>query len=109
MTYTKEDKLTLLKALREAKGLVSYACDSVGIDRSTHYDWMKEDMEYAKEVTSIRELVIDFAEKSLFKQIENGETASTIFLLKTVGSSRGYREKQEHLHHIHEDSVDKLK
>ena len=40
-------------------------------------------------------IVLDFAESQLHKQILDGSTTATIFLLKTKGKSRGYIERQE--------------
>ena len=38
---------------------------------------------------------LDFAESQLHKQINDGSTTATIFLLKTKGKDRGYVEKQQ--------------
>lgn len=57
---------------------------------------MNEDPEYKKAVLDIGERVLDFAESELFKQIREGSTTATIFLLKTKGKKRGYIERQEY-------------
>ena len=38
-------------------------------------------------------IVLDFAESQLHKQIKDGNPSSTIFYLKTKGKNRGYYEK----------------
>jgi len=76
-------------------GIVTTACNAVGIGRTTHYQWMKDDPQYAKEVKDIENRTLDFAESHLHKLIKEGNPAATIFFLKTKGKSRGYVERQE--------------
>jgi len=91
----KTKKEAMIQALEKTLGVVTPACELVGISRQTHYDWLKDDEEYAVAVKSLEDLAIDFAESSLHQQIKDGQTASTIFYLKTKGKKRGYIEKQE--------------
>jgi hypothetical protein len=93
MTHKK--KQAMLVALEQSLGVVTPACKSVDIARETHYRWLKEDEEYAEAVKQLDDVAIDFAESQLHKQIKSGQTASTIFYLKTKGKKRGYIEKQE--------------
>ena len=106
-------KKAMIDALKKSLGIVTKACESVGIDRQTHYNWLESDPEYKKEVESISEMAIDFAESKLFEKIngvqigktdKDGELivydqppsdAAVIFYLKTKGKKRGYIEKQE--------------
>ena len=59
------------------------------------YAWRKEDPEFEASLQSVTEIVLDFAESALHKQINSGNPASTIFFLKTRGKERGYTEKME--------------
>lgn len=106
-------KNAMLKALESTLGVVTSACEVVGIDRRTHYRWMNEDEDYKAKVESLTDLAIDFAESKLFELIEgahrevstpDGEvisikdapnTSATIFYLKTRGKKRGYVERTE--------------
>lgn len=88
-------KREMLEALERSLGVVTTACKSVGVGRSTHYRWMREDDEYKQSVLDLRNVAIDFAESHLHKLIEQGSAAATIFLLKTIGQERGYVEKQK--------------
>jgi len=90
---TKKD--AMLEALEKSLGIVSTAAKMVGIDRSTHYAWLKADEEYKKAVNSIQDGVLDFAESHLYKLVKEGNPAATIFFLKTKGKKRGYIERQE--------------
>jgi len=74
---------------------VSTACEKVGVDRKTHYNWLKDDPEYKEAVRAIEERTIDFAESHLHALIKDKNPAATIFFLKTKGKNRGYVERQE--------------
>ena len=106
-------KNSMLKALESTLGVVTSACEIVGIDRTTHYRWLQEDEDYKSKVESLSDLAVDFAESQLFELIKgahrevstpDGEviriqdapnTSATIFYLKTRGKKRGYVERTE--------------
>ena len=92
---TDTKKEAMLQALERSLGIVTTACNAVGINRSTHYDWMRKDPEYKQAVKSIEDRTLDFAESHLHKLIKEGNPAATIFFLKTKGKARGYVERQE--------------
>ena len=91
---TEHIKKQLIEALTKSLGVVTTACKSVGISRTTFYEYYKED-EFKAEVDSIENIALDFAESQLHKQIQEGNTTATIFYLKTKGKKRGYIEKSE--------------
>ena len=91
----KQYKKAILEALEKSLGVVTTACKQVGISRKTYYQYLKEDPEFSSEVRDIENVSLDFAESQLHKQIQNGSTAATIFLLKTKGKGRGFVERQE--------------
>jgi len=88
-------KKSMIEALEKSLGIVTTACKQIGIARQTHYDWLKQDEEYKDAVDSLQDMVLDFAESQLHKQIQQGEVTSTIFYLKTKGKKRGYVERSE--------------
>jgi hypothetical protein len=88
-------KESILKALENTLGVVTMACKSADIPRSTYYKWLKEDDEFAKAVKDIENIALDFGESQLHKQIGDGNTSATIFFLKTKGKKRGYIERNE--------------
>ena len=85
----------MLDALEKSLGVVTSACKTVGVGRTTHYLWMQEDKEYKAAVDELSDVAIDFAESQLHKQIKEGNSTATIFFLKTKGKKRGYIERQE--------------
>ena len=88
-------KKAMIEALEKSLGVVTTACKVVGINRSTHYDWLKADEEYKKSVESIKDMAVDYAESKLHQNIGSGDTTAIIFFLKTQGKHRGYIEKQQ--------------
>ena len=95
MTKSNINKKAMIDAMSKTLGIVTSACKAVGITRQTHYRWMKEDSEYKAQIEELDNVALDFAESSLHKQIKDGNTAATIFYLKTKGKRRGYVERQE--------------
>lgn len=95
MDKTEQHKNAMLDALEKSLGVVTTACKSVGIGRTTHYLWLEQDAEYRKAVDELQNMTLDFAESQLHKQIKEGNTTATIFYLKTKGKKRGYVERQE--------------
>jgi hypothetical protein len=92
-------KKAMIDALEKSLGVVTTACKNVGLARNQHYLWLKEDPEYAEAVRDLDDLVLDFAESQLHKQIKDGNHTSTIFFLKTRGKRRGYTEGESHVHY----------
>ncbi len=91
LQYKKE----LIKAMEICHGIVSDACLSVGVSRVTYYDYYKNDSEFKEAIDQVESTVLDYVEGKLFKLIEKGEVASTLFYLKTKGKKRGYVERTE--------------
>jgi hypothetical protein len=98
---TETHKKAMIVALEKSLGIVTTACKEVGISRPTHYNWMEVDNDYRNEVESIGDVALDFAESQLHKQIKGGNTAGTIFYLKTKGKKRGYVERTE----VHQETT----
>ena len=88
-------KKQMIEALEKSLGVVTTAVKNVGIHRSTFYNWYNTDEAFKKEVDSISDIAIDFAESQLHKQIQDGNSTSTIFYLKCKGKRRGYVERTE--------------
>ena len=88
-------KDALLTALENSLGVVTTACKSVEVGRSTFYKWLNEDEAFKKAVDDIENIALDEVESELFKQIKGGNTTATIFYLKTKGKKRGYTERNE--------------
>lgn len=104
-----------MAALEQYHGIVSVACTSISLSRSTFYNWVNTDPEFKAKVDEIQEVAIDFVESKLFEKIngvqvrkgvdnETGEDivydqppsdTAIIFYLKTKAKKRGYVERSE--------------
>ncbi len=102
-------KKAMLEALSKSLNIVTQAAKIAGIDRNTHYRWLRDDHEYAKSVKELDNMVLDFAESSLHKQIEDGNATSTIYLLNHKGKPRGYNTEIEQKPDTVEYNLSKLK
>jgi len=85
-------KKAMLNALKATYGVVSQAAEMVGINRSSHYDWIQDDPAYKKEFESLDSYAVDFVQSKLFEKINMGSTPEIIFFLKTRGRKHGYSE-----------------
>jgi len=103
-------KDAMIQALEKHLGVVTTACKTAGVTRTTHYRWLKEDEDYKNAAEDIENVSLDFAESQLLKQIKDGNTTATIFYLKTKGQKRGYIEKMrtEHSGNIKTTPIDKI-
>jgi len=76
-------------------GIVTKAAASAQIDRTTFYYWLNNDPEFKLAIENAKpdDYYLDFVEDALMKLIREGNTAATIFALKTKGKARGYIEQ----------------
>ena len=95
LTNLTGNKREFLEALKRCAGNVSEAMRQVHISRTTHYEWLNTDPEYAAAVDAIKESLIDRAESALQTLITEGNVPAVLFFLKTQGKKRGYVERTE--------------
>jgi terminase small subunit-like protein len=75
---------------------VTAACAQVGIARETHYQWVRQDPDYAEAVAEARQLGADWLEDVAIARATAGDKPSDvllIFLLKAARPEK-YRENQ---------------
>ncbi|MCC5805571.1 MAG: hypothetical protein JJU00_04500 [Opitutales bacterium] len=80
----------IAEALRANGGLIAPAADALRCARSTIHRRIAEKSALAEILEDAREETLDLAESALLRKIEEGDTASIIFFLKTRGRGRGY-------------------
>lgn len=95
LTNLTGNKREFLEALKRCAGNVSEAMRQVHISRTTHYEWLNTDPDYAAAVDAIKESLIDRAESALQTLISEGNVPAVLFFLKTQGKKRGYMERTE--------------
>lgn len=84
-----------LVAYEKSLGVLKPACEMTGMCRKTIWEWRKKYPEFDEACHECEEIAVDFVEARLYKQIQDGSEACTIFYLKTKGKKRGYVEKHE--------------
>ena len=88
-------KKAWVQAMEKNRGIVTQTAKAVGIHRSTYYEWRKQDPEFAERCDEVQNIALDFVEGKLLKRIQDEDTASILFYLKTKGKHRGYVERTE--------------
>jgi hypothetical protein len=88
-------KKKLLDALERSLGVVSPACNEVGISRDRFYTYYNEDETFRKRVDEIQNYQLDFVENQLFNKIREGSEKSILFYMRFKGKNRGYVDRQE--------------
>lgn len=91
----KELMADFLVALEKTLGVITPAAQMIGVKRSTIYRWREMYPEFDQACKDVTEVAVDYVETKLYKLIDGGAEASTIFYLKTKGKHRGYVEKQQ--------------
>lgn len=91
----KDRKDLLLLALQETKGIISVACNVIGIPTGTAYRWIREDTEFKDACKQVRqdylETLLDTAESVIEDCIVNTQDKQAAqWLLSKQGSARGY-------------------
>lgn len=93
---TDRKKKKFIEALRDGRGIITYACQKIGISRKTYYDWYQSDSEFKRLADEVNDATIDVVESKLLNAINEGNLTAIIFYLKTKGKKRGYIERTEH-------------
>lgn len=79
---TTRKKADFLAALGENMGIITMACVRCGIHRSTYYDWLQRDRDFAESIKKILRLQVGEVEDRLLKAIARDRIAAIIFYLK---------------------------
>jgi terminase small subunit-like protein len=74
---------------------VRQACEAVGINRQTHYNWLKSDPDYAEAFERAKDEAADRLEELARSRASAGSDTLLIFLLKGARPDV-YRERYEH-------------
>jgi hypothetical protein len=91
----KATKESLLKAIKQNRGIVTNICKSLDMARQSFYERLDNDIELQEALESAREEVLDLGESKLIELVQEGNAQAVFFMLKTIGKNRGYIEKQE--------------
>jgi len=85
----------VIEAIYKANGIMATTAKILGCSRQTVYNYIQRYKTVANAYNDASEIVLDFAENELLKQIQAGNITAIIYFLKTKGKHRGYVERQE--------------
>ena len=88
-------KKRIIAAMRKSFGNVSFACEQIGINRSTYYKYYNKDPTFREAIWEIEEEDLDYTESKLKQLIDEKEPSDIYFKLKCKGKKRGYIERND--------------
>lgn len=83
------------EAIRQARGLLSYAADALGVTRQALYLYVDAHPELHDVINEARERTLDLAENNILTKLDTGDYNASQFILSRLGRNRGYGEKVE--------------
>lgn len=100
-------KKLFLEKFKENAGSIYATCEQVGIVYNTYRKWRETDKEFDEACENIEMRTLDFVEKKLLSQINNGNITAIIFYL--INRSKGkWKNTQKIEHNVSEDTKDKI-
>jgi len=90
--WTKLSLEQVADALRKSAGIVSPACEALGIDRGTYYSYERKWPELLAIRAEAKERLLDLSETKLITAIQGGDVNAIKFHLKCHGKQRGWIE-----------------
>jgi len=92
LKYTSE---AIIEALKSVNGMVYLAARKLGCEPKTIYNRAKQVQEVQRAIEDSRGELVDIAEQKLRGAVLDREPWAVALVLKTLGKSRGYVERQE--------------
>jgi hypothetical protein len=86
---TKRKKAALIKAYIKDPAL-THICDKVGITRTTHYQWLKDDPAYAAEFERAKERAVESMEEEARRRAVAGVDEPVYYQGEVCGAIRKY-------------------
>jgi predicted transcriptional regulator len=92
MDKSGHQKDIILKALESSLGVVTTACKTADIPRSTFYKWLKDDEDFAKSVNDIELMAQDFIKSKYYECVKDKIPSVVLHAAKT---KLGWNEKHQ--------------
>ena len=91
-----DKKKEFIAVLEKTLGNITATASKVGIARSTVYNWINDDKDFAKAIKEIQEEnVVDYVESLMMKKIGEGESNMIMFFLNNKAKHRGYGQQRD--------------
>jgi hypothetical protein len=85
----------IVEAIKGTGGIVSIVARRLGCDWHTADKYCKRNETTIQAIEDEKESLLDLAESTIGKSIQDGDVQTSKWLLMTIGKKRGYSEKQE--------------
>lgn len=89
---SQQNKKLALEGMVRFRCIIYKACQYAGINRTTFYDYYRDDQDFKAAIDELSEAQIDEMEDSLSKKTKV-DTVANIFWLKCKGRKRGWNER----------------
>ena len=88
--YKKNIKDIFPETLYKNKGSIFHTCAFLNINICTYYRWCKSDPDFNRSCKAMLYRLVDKANDYLWEKMEQGDTKSIIYYLKTKGRRMGW-------------------
>ena len=80
---TQINKKRMLKALENSLGVVTTALKTTDLSRTNYYKWLKEDKQFAQDVSEIQNIAHDFIKSKYYECVKDKVPSVVIHAAKT--------------------------
>lgn len=80
---TQINKKRMLQALEKSLGVVTTALKSTELSRTNYYKWLKEDEQFAKDVSDIQNIANDFIKSKYYECVKDKVPSVVLHAAKT--------------------------
>lgn len=92
---TRYNKRTVLQAIEGSGGIISAVAKRLGCDWATARAYIQRWAETTAAFEAERERILDLAETTLYRAIQEGDVQAAKWVLSRLGKSRGYGDHVE--------------
>lgn len=93
-------KKKMVEAMAKHLGIVTSACQEVGLNRDTYYQWLKNDKDFAEAIIALEGRKEDVIEKAFLSLVIDRNPQAVIHAVKTKLKYRGYGDEiKNEVHH----------
>lgn len=85
-------KRRMIDAMGKHLSVVTYAAKEAGLQARSHYNWMRDDDDYRKEILELRQERVDFAVRKMLELVEDKDYRAIDKVARCNGGFDGWRD-----------------
>lgn len=85
-------KRRMVDAMRNHLSVVTYAAKEAGIQARSHYNWMRDDDNYRKDILELRQERVDFAVRKMLELVDEKDYRAIDKVARCNGGFDGWRD-----------------